>query len=47
MAEIGRRGGEKGGKQRLKTMTKAERIKVAKKAAKARWRKVRKQKQNG
>jgi ferritin-like metal-binding protein YciE len=39
MAEMGRRGGQIGGKRRLKTMTKAERSKVAKKAAKARWKK--------
>ncbi len=40
MAAIGRKGGQIGGKRRLKTMTKAERSKVAAKAAKARWRKV-------
>jgi len=39
MAEMGRRGGKIGGKRRLKTMTKADRIKVATKAAKARWKK--------
>jgi hypothetical protein len=37
MAEIGRRGGQIGGKRRLTTMTEAQRKKVAKKAAKARW----------
>ncbi len=37
MAAIGRKGGQIGGKQRLKTMTPAARKKVAKKAAKARW----------
>ena len=37
MATIGRKGGRIGGKQRLKTMTKAARSKVAAKAAKARW----------
>jgi hypothetical protein len=37
MAEMGRKGGQIGGKRRLKTMTKAERSKVAAKAAKARW----------
>ena len=37
MAAIGRKGGQIGGKRRLKTMTKAERHKVAVKAAKARW----------
>ena len=36
-ATIGRKGGQIGGKRRLKTMTKAERSKVAIKAAKARW----------
>jgi hypothetical protein len=41
MAEIGRRGGHIGGKRRLKTMTKAERTKVARKAAKTRWKKAR------
>jgi hypothetical protein len=39
MAAIGRKGGQIGGKRRLKTMTKAERSKVATKAAKARWKK--------
>ena len=38
MAAIGRKGGLIGGKRRLKTMTKAERSKVAAKAARARWR---------
>ena len=37
MAEMGRRGGLIGGKRRLETMTKAQRSKVAKKAAKVRW----------
>jgi len=37
MSAIGRKGGQIGGKRRLKTMTKAERSKVAAKAAKARW----------
>lgn len=41
MAEIGRKGGHIGGKRRLKTMTKAERSKVARKAAKTRWKKAR------
>jgi hypothetical protein len=40
MSAIGRKGGQIGGKRRLKTMTKAERSKVAAKAAKARWKKV-------
>lgn len=39
MAEIGRRGGLIGGKRRLKTMTKEQRHKIAKRAAKARWHK--------
>jgi hypothetical protein len=37
MAELGRKGGKIGGKQRLKTMTAKERSEVAKKAAQARW----------
>jgi hypothetical protein len=37
MAEMGRRGGQIGGKRRLKTMTQRQRTDVAKKAAKARW----------
>jgi hypothetical protein len=40
MAAIGRKGGQIGGKRRLKTMTKAERSKVAAKAARARWKKA-------
>jgi hypothetical protein len=40
MAAIGRKGGQIGGKRRLKTMTKAQRSKVATKAAKARWKNV-------
>ena len=39
MASIGRKGGLIGGKRRLQTMTKGQRIKVAAKAAKARWNK--------
>jgi len=39
MAAIGRKGGQIGGKRRLKTMTKAERSRVAVKAARARWKK--------
>jgi hypothetical protein len=42
MASIGRKGGQIGGKRRLKTMTKAERSRVATKAAKARWKKFNK-----
>jgi hypothetical protein len=37
MAAIGRKGGQIGGKRRLKTMTKEARRKVAARAAKARW----------
>ncbi|MGB8771348.1 MAG: hypothetical protein WCC92_17150 [Candidatus Korobacteraceae bacterium] len=37
MAKIGRKGGQIGGKRRLKTMTKAERSKIAASAARARW----------
>ena len=37
MAAIGRKGGQIGGKRRLKTMTKEQRKRVAKKAARARW----------
>jgi len=39
MAAIGHKGGQIGGKRRLKTMTKEQRSKVAAKAAKARWKK--------
>ena len=37
MAAIGRKGGQIGGKRRLKTMTKEQRRKVAAKAARTRW----------
>lgn len=37
MAAIGRKGGQIGGRRRMKTMTKAARSKVAAKAARARW----------
>src|SRR5437016_5067758 len=40
MAAIGRKGGQKGGKRRLKTMTKEQRRKVAAKAARTRWSRV-------
>jgi hypothetical protein len=40
MATIGRKGGQIGGKRRLKTMTKAQRSKIAAKAAKARWKRA-------
>jgi hypothetical protein len=39
MSNIGRKGGQIGGKRRLKTMTVEQRKRVAKKAARARWRK--------
>ncbi len=39
MAAIGRKGGQIGGKRRMKTMTKEARRKVAAKAARARWKK--------
>jgi hypothetical protein len=39
MREMGRKGGQIGGKRRLETMTATERKKIATKAAKARWRK--------
>jgi hypothetical protein len=42
MAEMGRKGGRIGGKRRMETMTSRERSAVAKKAAKARWAKVKK-----
>jgi hypothetical protein len=37
--EFARSGGLKGGKARAKALTKAERVAIAKKAAKARWKK--------
>ncbi len=37
MAELGRKGGKKGGKRRLRTMTARQRKEVARKAARARW----------
>ncbi len=40
MSTIGRKGGQIGGKRRLKTMTIEQRRKVAQKAAKARWKKA-------
>jgi hypothetical protein len=42
MAEMGRKGGKKGGKRRLETMTPEERSQSALKAAKSRWSKPRK-----
>jgi hypothetical protein len=43
MAAIGRKGGQIGGKRRLKTMTKDQRSKIAAKAAKVRWKKSKSQ----
>ena len=40
MAEMGRKGGQKGGKRRLETMTQEERSQIALKAAQARWKKA-------
>jgi len=37
MAQMGRKGGKIGGKRRLQTMTAEERSEIAKKAARARW----------
>jgi len=37
MSALGRRGGKKGGKRRMETMTQKERSDIAFKAAKARW----------
>jgi len=37
LAEIGRKGGLKGGKERAKRLTKEQRSEIASKAAKARW----------
>jgi len=42
MREMGAKGGKIGGKRRLETMTDAQRTKSARKAAKARWAKVKK-----
>jgi hypothetical protein len=42
MVEMGRKGGKKGGKRRLETMTPEERSQVALKAAQTRWAKRRK-----
>jgi hypothetical protein len=39
MSALGKRGGPKGGKARAAHLTKAQRVKIARKAAKARWRK--------
>ena len=47
MAEIGRKGGKIGGKRRLQTMTSGERSRIAKKGARARWKRAKKRKQKG
>ena len=39
MAELGRRGGRKGGKMRLETLSEDRRREIAVKAARARWKK--------
>jgi hypothetical protein len=43
MREMGAKGGKIGGKRRLETMTDEQRIRSARKAAKARWSKVKKE----
>ena len=43
LAEIGRRGGLKGGRARMDSMTPKQRKALAKKAAEARWSKVKKE----
>jgi hypothetical protein len=43
MAEMGRRGGQIGGKRRLETMTKEQRRKIAVKAARTRWKNLKSQ----
>ena len=42
MREMGRKGGQIGGKRRLETMTDEQRRRSARKAAKARWAKAKK-----
>ena len=42
MRQMGAKGGKVGGKRRLETMTDAQRSRSARKAAKARWAKVKK-----
>jgi hypothetical protein len=37
MADMGRKGGKIGGKRRLKTLSKAKRSEIARKAARERW----------
>jgi len=40
MAKLGAKGGRKGGKRRLQTLTQEQRSEIALKAARARWAKV-------
>jgi hypothetical protein len=40
MAKLGARGGKKGGKRRMQTMTQEQRSEIALKAARARWAKA-------
>ena len=42
MSALGHRGGKKGGKRRMETMTQKQRSEIAFKAARARWDKVKK-----
>ena len=42
MASIGRKGGQIGGKRRLKTMSRAQRQRIASKAARTRWKQTKK-----
>ena len=42
MRQMGAKGGKIGGKRRLETMTDAQRTRIAKKAANARWAKAKK-----
>lgn len=44
--ELGRRGGLKGGKARAQKLTPEQRTMIAKKAAKARWAKKRREEEN-
>jgi hypothetical protein len=44
MAEMGRKGGQIGGKRRLETLSDARRQEIASQAAKARWAKAKKRK---
>lgn len=40
MSELGKRGGKKGGAARKRSLTKKQRQEIARKAAKARWKKL-------